>query len=132
MLRKEEDMRLKMSEKLKAFQADYDDFQRKLQNNVYATRERVEEEQTKLLKKKETLEKLEQRLLSELSAESQKNNVTLHDSINSFLKSYNTEKKYDLIISRVGDNLLYANEALDITQEVINGLNARYTPASEE
>ena len=132
MLRKEEDMRLKMSEKLKAFQADYDDFQRKLQNNVYATRERVEEEQTKLLKKKETLEKLEQRLLSELSAESQKNNVTLHDSINSFLKSYNAEKKYDLIISRVGDNLLYANEALDITQEVINGLNARYTPASEE
>ena len=53
MLRKEEDMRLKMSEKLKSFQADYDDFQRKLQNNVYATRERVEEEQTKLLKKKE-------------------------------------------------------------------------------
>ena len=132
MLRQEEDMRLKMSEKLKAFQADYDDFQRKLQNNVYATRERVEEEQTKLLKKKETLEKLEQRLLSELSAESQKNNVTLHDSINSFLKAYNTEKKYDLIISRVGDNLLYANEALDITQEVIDGLNARYTPASEE
>jgi outer membrane protein len=125
-------MRLKMSEKLKAFQADYDDFQRKLQNNVYATRERVEEEQTKLLKKKEALEKLEQRLLSELSAENQKNNVTLHDSINSFLKVYNNDKKYDLIISRVGDNLLYANEALDITQEVINGLNARYTPATEE
>ena len=132
MLRKEENMRMTLNEKAKALQADYSDFERKLQNNVYATRERAEEEQARILKKKESLEKLEQRLISELTAESQKTNVTLHDSINSFLKAYNAEKKYDLILSRVGDNLLYANEALDITQEVIDGLNSRYTPSSEE
>lgn len=132
MLRKEEDMRMKLSEKAKALQADYDDFQKKLQNNVYATRERAEEEQARILKQKDALEKLEQRLIGELSAESQKNNITLHDSINSFLKSYNAEKKFDLILSRVGDNLLYANDALNITEEVINGLNARYTPTTKE
>lgn len=132
MLRKEEDMRMKLAEKAKALQADYDDFQKKLQNNVYATRERAEEEQARILKQKEALEKLEQRLIGELSAESQKNNITLHDSINSFLKAYNAEKKFDLILSRVGDNLLYANDALNITEEVINGLNARYTPATKE
>ncbi len=132
MLREEEDMRMKLSEKAKALQSDYADFERKLQNNVYATRERAEEEQARILKKKEELEKLEQRLISELSAKSQKNNIALHDSIDSFLKAYNVEKGYDLIISRVGDNLLFANEALDITEEVISGLNARYTPAEEE
>ena len=132
MLRKEEDMRMKLSEKAKTLQADYDDFQRKLQNNVYATRERAEEEQARILKQKDALEKLEQRLIGELSAESQKNNITLHDSINSFLKAYNAEKKFDLILSRVGDNILFANDALNITEEVINGLNARYTPAKEE
>ncbi|MBR2606337.1 MAG: OmpH family outer membrane protein [Bacteroidaceae bacterium] len=132
MLRKEEDMRMKLAEKAKALQADYDDFQKKLQNNVYATRERAEEEQACILKQKDALEKLEQRLIGELSAESQKNNITLHDSINSFLKAYNAEKKFDLILSRVGDNLLYANDALNITEEVINGLNARYTPATKE
>lgn len=132
MLRKEEDMRMKLSEKAKALQADYDDFQKKLQNNVYATRERAEEEQARILKQKDALEKLEQRLIGELSAESQKNNITLHDSINSFLKSYNAEKKFDLILSRVGDNLLYANDALNITEEVINGLNALYTPTTKE
>ena len=132
MLRKEEDMRMKLSEKAKALQADYDDFQRKLQNNVYATRERAEEEQARILKQKDALEKLEQRLIGELSAESQKNNITLHDSINSFLKAYNAEKKFDLILSRVGDNILFANDALNITEEVINGLNARYTPATKE
>lgn len=132
MLREEEDMRMKLSEKAKALQADYADFERKLQNNVYATRERAEEEQARILKKKDELEKLEQRLISELTAKSQKNNVTLHDSIDSFLNAYNAEKGFDLIISRVGDNLLYANKALDITEEVINGLNARYTPAKKE
>ena len=132
MLRKEEDMRMKLSEKAKALQADYDDFQRKLQNNVYATRERAEEEQARIMKQKDALDKLEQRLIGELSAESQKNNITLHDSINSFLRAYNAEKKFDLILSRVGDNLLYANDALIITEEVINGLNARYTPTTKE
>ena len=132
MLRKEEDMRMKLSEKAKALQADYEDFQRKLQNNVYATRERAEEEQARILKQKEALEKLEQRLIGELSAETQKNNITLHDSIDSFLKAYNAEKKFDLILSRVGDNILFANNALNITEEVINGLNARYTPATKE
>ena len=132
MLRKEEDMRMKLSEKAKTLQADYDDFQRKLQNNVYATRERAEEEQARILKQKDALEKLEQRLIGELSAESQKNNITLHDSINSFLKAYNAEKKFDLILSRVGDNILFANDALNITEEVINGLNARYPPATTE
>jgi outer membrane protein len=132
MLRKEEDMRMKLSEKARTLQADYDDFQRKLQNNVYATRERAEEEQARILKQKDALEKLEQRLIGELSAESQKNNITLHDSINSFLKAYNAEKKFDLILSRVGDNILFANDALNFTEEVINGLNARYTPATKE
>ena len=132
MLRKEEDMRMKLSEKAKALQADYEDFQRKLQNNVYATRERAEEEQARILKQKDALDKLEQRLISELSAETQKNNITLHDSIDSFLKAYNAEKKFDLILSRVGDNILFANDALNITEEVINGLNARYTPATKE
>ena len=47
------------------------------------------------------------------------------------VKMFNKEKGYDLIISRVGDNLLYANEALDITKEVIEGLNKRYQ-ASEK
>lgn len=126
MLRKEENMRMTLSEKAKAIQADYEDFQRKLENNVYATRQRAEEEQNRIIKSQEAYAQLEQRLVNELTAETQKNNIILRDSINSFLKDYNATHNYDLIISRVGDNLLYANDALDITQEVISGLNSRY------
>lgn len=126
MLRKEENMRLTLSEKARDLQQDIDEFQRKLENNVFATQARAEEEQNRILKKRESYERLSERLASELAAESQKNNVILRDSINSYLKEYNATQGYDLIISRVGDNLLYANEALDITKEVINGLNDRY------
>ena len=127
MLRKEENMRLTLSEKARDLQQDIDEFQRKIENNVFATQARAEEEQNRILKKRESYEKLSERLASELAAETQKNNIILHDSIDSFLKEYNATQGYDLIISRVGDNLLYANEALDITNEVIKGLNDRYT-----
>ena len=126
MLRKEENMRLTLSEKARDLQQDIDEFQRKLENNVFATQARAEEEQNRILKKRESYERLSERLASELAAESQKNNVILRDSIYSYLKEYNATQGYDLIISRVGDNLLYANEALDITKEVIKGLNDRY------
>lgn len=127
MLRKSENMRLTLIEKERDLQQDIEDFQRKIENNVFATQARAEEEQNRILKKRESYEKLSERLASELAAETQKNNIILHDSIDSFLKEYNATQGYDLIISRVGDNLLYANETLDITNEVIKGLNDRYT-----
>lgn len=126
MLRKEENMRLTLSEKARDIQKEIDEFQRKIENNVFSSQSRAEEEQNRILKKRESYDKLSERLASELAAETQKNNVVLRDSINSFLSEYNKVQGYDLIISRVGDNILYTNTALDITKEVIKGLNDRY------
>lgn len=126
MLRKTENVRMTLSEKAKAIQADMADFQNKLENNVYATRQRAEEEQARIIKSQEDYARLEQRLASELSAEEQKNNIALRDSINNFLKDYNATHNYDMILSRMADNILFANESLDITKDVIDGLNKRY------
>jgi len=30
------------------------------------------------------------------------------------------------------DNLLFADKSLDITQEIVDGLNARYTPSTKK
>lgn len=126
MLRKSENARMTLSEKAKAIQADMEDFQRKVENNVYATRQRAEEEQARILKSQEDYQRLEQRLAGELSTEEQKNNIILRDSINNFLKDYNATHGHDLILSKMADNILLANEALDITKEVVDGLNNRY------
>lgn len=131
MLRKGENMRMTLSEKGKALEADMNDFRRKVENNVYATRQRAEEEQARILKSQEELARLEQRLVNELSAEDQKNNIALRDSINHFLKEYNKTHGYDLILSKMADNILLGNESLDITKEVIDGLNSRYNEESK-
>ena len=38
-------------------------------------------------------------------------------------------KKYDIILSKAGDNILFADKKYDITQDIINGLNKRYKPS---
>ncbi len=131
MIQKEENIRTTLNERAKKLDADAKEFQRKLENNGFATRERAEQEQTRLVKQQQDLQDLQQQLSEELAAENQKNSLQLRDSINSFLKIYNQEKGYDLIISNTGfDNLLYANPAYNITQEIITGLNLRYVPSS--
>ncbi len=133
MIQKEENIRTTLNERAKSLDADAKEFQRKLENNGFATRERAEQEQMRLYKKQQELQALQQKLGDELAAENQKNSLQLRDSINSFLKIYNKDKGYDLIISNSGfDNLLYANPAYNITKEIIEGLNARYTPSAKK
>ncbi len=132
MIKKEENIRTTLNEKAKKLDAEAREFQRKLENNGFATRERAEQEQARLVKQQQDLQNLQQKLGEELAAENQKNSLQLRDSINSFLKVYNQTKGYDLIISNTGfDNLLYGNPSYNITQEIIDGLNARYTPANK-
>ena len=69
---------------------------------------------------------LEQSLTIENEKEGLEKNKALRDSINKYMVEFNKDKGYDFIITKLGENLLYANPAYDITKEVTNGLNARY------
>ena len=126
MIRKEENIRATLNEKMTSLQADYEEFERKLNNNAFVTRERAESEQNRILKKRQELEELQERLSNELAIENNKNNVLFRDSINALVQQYNKEKGYNVILSRLGDNILYIDYAMNITQEIIDGLNARY------
>lgn len=131
MVKKEENIRATLNEKGRELESEAKEFQRKLENNAFATRERAEQENARLVKKQQDLQELQNRLTNELAAENQKNSLQLRDSINSFLKIYNKEKGYSLILSNTGfDNLLYADPAYNITNEIVEGLNKRYNPAS--
>lgn len=133
MIQKEENIRTTLNEKAKELDGEMREFQRKLENNGFASRERAEQENLRISQKQRDLQQLQEKLTSELQAENQKISLQLRDSINSFLKTYNKDKGYSLIISNTGfDNLLYADPAFNITQEIVDGLNARYNPASSK
>ena len=51
-------------------------------------------------------------------------NQQLNDSIQSFIKDYNSSHHYDAILFKAAG--VYFNPALDITKEVVEGLNGRY------
>lgn len=132
MMRKQENVNATLNEKGQALNKEVQEFERKLNNHVF-TQERAQEEQNRLMRKRDELQQLHNRLMGELQQESDKTNMQLRDSVNTFLKEYNKTKGYSLIISNTGsDNLLYADQALNITQEVVDGLNKRYRPAKSE
>ena len=107
-------------------------FQEKLQNNGFTSREEAERQQANLQRQDQDLQELQQRLAAELESETVKYNNALRDSLQSFLKAYNADKKYDIILSKAGDNILFANKQYDITADVINGLNKVYKSAFKE
>ena len=126
MMRKEEDIKMKLTEKYKELQADQADFELKYKNNVYATPERAQSEYNRIVQKEQEIVQYEQSLTIEFEREGLLRNQALRDSISKFVNEYNKEKGYDFILTKLGENLLYANPAYDITQEVANGLNKRY------
>lgn len=133
MIQKEENIRTTLNEKAKDLDAEMREFQRKLENNGFASRERAEQENLRISQKQRDLQQLQEKLTNELQAENQKKSLQLRDSINSFLKIYNKDKGYSLIISNTGfDNLLYADPAFNITDEIVKGLNDRYTPEKDK
>ena len=126
LMSKQEDARVKMNTKLRTFQNEVADFQRKLENNAFLSRERAEKEQQRLAKKEQELQELEAKLTQDIMMENQKLNLQLADSLNNFLKEFNADGRFHIILSNTAkDNVLMANEQYDITEEVINGLNAR-------
>lgn len=132
MIRKEENVRATLNEKAKSLQADYEDFERKLNNNAFATRERAEAEQNRILKKREDLESLQERLTNELAIENNKNSLLFRDSINAYVQDYNKIHGYNIILSRIGDNILYIDNAMNITQDIIKGLNERHAKSKKK
>lgn len=120
-----------LAQKQQQLEAAAANFQQKIQQNAY-TREQAQGIQAQLQRQNADLQALNQRLSGEFQTETEKYNNALRDSIQHYLALYNKDKKYTLILSKAGDNILYADKAHDITNEVIAGLNKAYKQAPAE
>lgn len=127
--KKSQNIQNTLQQKGQALQAAANNFQQKLQQNAY-TREQAEQVQAGLQKQNADLEALQARLTAEFQNETAKFNEALHDSIQHFIDKYNKDKKYTMILSKSGDNILYANKGIDITDEIVKGLNKTYKKGS--
>ncbi len=133
LMTKQEDARLKLNSKARTLQSEAADFQKKLENGAFMSRERAEQKQQELLKKQQDLQDLEAKLTNDIMLENQQLNLQLADTLNSFLAEFNKEGHYQLIFANTGkDNILQSAEGYDITAEVVDALNARYASKTKK
>ena len=120
-----------LQKEVETFQKDVVDFQRKVEANAFLSRERAESEQARLQKKEQQLmakqqdlENLRQKLSADFMDEQAALTQQLQDSIQAYLREFNADGRYHLVVNDAV--LLNKVAGYDITDEVIEGLNARY------
>ena len=129
MSRKRDDKMLIYKRQEDKFQKEVLDFQEKVERNIFYSKEKQQQEENRLVRMRQELEKTAATIEQELSLEFARMQQQLNDTIKAALRLYNTPKKYEMIFSNVGmDNILYADDSYDITNEVTEFLNARYVP----
>ena len=111
--------------KRSSFEKKAADFQEKVQNGGFLTQERAIQERDRLMNEQQEIQKLDQELSGKLNDLQSAHNEQLIDSLMNYLKVYNFDKKYNYIFN--GTDILIGDEAHNITKEVLDGMNARYS-----
>ena len=129
---KGQDKETQFNVKLKAFQKEAADFQDKVQKGL-VTRSQAEEMQQGLQQKQQGIYQLQDQLRSEMADEQQVMNNKMLNSIMEYLKEYNQDKGYSFVVSRsFGGPVLFADQGLNITNDVVKGLNEKYASTKKD
>ena len=129
LIKKQQDVRLDLNQRMRQLENEAAEFQNKLENNAFLSRERAENEQRRILQKNQDLQALQEQKAIEIQNEQQKTGERLRDSLNSVLAEINRTGKYHLILTTnaFNENVLFAAPQYDITMEVVDMLNDRYS-----
>ena len=101
-------------------------FQDKIQKGLI-TRSVAEMEGQKLQQKEAEFNQYAGKKQQELQEETMVTTNQINDAIYTFIQKYNAEKGYAMILTNQGGvPVMTANPALDITEDVVAGLNAEY------
>jgi outer membrane protein len=110
-------------------QSDVNDFQDKI-NKGLITRSTAEVQANQLQKRQDDFNNYANQKQQEAAEEQQVALNQIEDAIKQFLDKYNEEKHYALILTTQGDLLptpvVACDSSLDITKDVIRGLNEEY------
>ena len=104
--------------------------QKKAQNNGYLSEAAYKADVQKFQNMVAAAQKQEMSVKQKAAEDDAKWQKQLLDSINSYVIDYNKEKKYDAILLKAAG--VYFNPSLDVTQDIIKGLNERYNKVEKK
>ena len=116
-----------MAAKAQAFQREAAQYQQQ-QNTMPADQRAATEE--RLGRKQQELQAYQQNAGTALQNEQATEHEKLYDKVADYLKEYAKKKGYKMVLgySKGNGTILFADESLDVTSEVIVGLNETYKP----
>ncbi len=120
-----------LNSKSKTFQGTVLDFQNKVQKGLI-TSSNAQEVQKQLQAQEQELYKLREKYQAELADEGQVNQRQILQSIMAYLKEYNKTKGFQYVLANsFPSSILYADSTLNVTNEVIEGLNTKFKIAKK-
>ncbi|MCT4599659.1 MAG: OmpH family outer membrane protein [Marinifilaceae bacterium] len=126
-LKKQEERRTNLNIKAKALEKEAIALQTKIKNHGFITQARENQAQRDFMIKRNKLQKLQEEYGLKAQSEQAEMNKKLYDKIMSYLKVYNKQKGYDIILSTTkGGTVFYAKQGYNITNDVLKGLNKGY------
>ena len=128
---REKKYKKELDAKSSAFEKKVMDFQKKAPT---MTQFEGQTKQKELAEEEQRLYKMSEDFEIKLQNEQIKLNDELQNKIKGYIRDYNADKKYDIIIgasSRIGNMVLYFNEGIDISKDIANGLNDLYDEENE-
>lgn len=117
-----------LQNRAQGLQNEIANYQRSANNLTLSQAKALEED---LGKKQQNLQMYQQSLEQQMAGEEAKLNKELYDRITNFLKKYGKEKGLQVVLKYdVSSDVLYGVEGLDITNDVLKGLNDAYEEES--
>ena len=115
-----------LTSKKRRLEKEVRDYQEKASNGLM-TRSQMAQTEEQLQAKMQSYEQSSQKTLAELDEEQQVMTNQVIYSIMNYIKEYNSNLRYKMILSTTGSGpVLDADPALNITSEILDGLNQRY------
>ncbi len=121
---KSEMVRQRMDSVARAFQQEVQEYQSQMNSMSETQRQEKERE---LMQKQQRLQQQQQMQSNRLREESSAVMDSMVNKVKDFVKVYGEENNYTYIFgSNESANIMYAEEGLDITQEILGELNEEY------
>ena len=116
-----------LNKKVRAWENDAKNFQEKIQKGLLTTSQAAAQQQD-LERRQEELRVLAQQREYELSEENAVMMNRVMDAVQTYMVKYNESKKYALILTTTSANMsiIIGQNSINITQEVLAGLNSEY------
>ena len=105
-----------------AFQKDYNNY---LQTGSTMTLTQQQAKEAELKQRAEKMQTLEQELMAKIAEKQAAETAKIMNAIYAFVREYNAaNQQFDIIYTKQAT--LYINPAMDITDEIVSGLNEEY------